>query len=183
MENMNVFERKGIFKNNLENIISENQNLMRLLYYSDDDPLSKEHKDIEYSDVRNTHIFMTPKAFTSINNDGETLIGKERCILEFKIVLNSTNNGIGYYKLVPHVLIYNDLLDIVHEKGLSRDDAIFSELHKSIMSSHNNIIENSNGVSWGGLDKAYLTNTDYLNTPFDITGQYAVYNIKVSKVE
>ena len=92
----NLFKKYSEIRNAIRHIIANDQTLMKLLYYNVDDPLSKE--DISIGHIENTHFFMDARAYNNLDDNGETIVDKEKVVLMFNWEVNDIRKcALGIY--------------------------------------------------------------------------------------
>ena len=174
----NLFKKYSEIRNAIRHIIANDQTLMKLLYYNVKNPLSKE--DISIGHIENTHFFMDARAYNNLDDNGETIVDKEKVILMFNWEVNDIKKSDMFtITIQPIVLISNELIEIQHNEGFNRMTAILERLNYLFLTNNGTTKENGeyNIASIGDIECISAFKT--INTPFTFIGNYAVYKVIV----
>lgn len=136
---------------NLQKIITRlqaNQNLLKLLYYTDKDPLS--HQDLTEEQIK-TEIFEELIKITPRVGPKETA----QSIISMRVVrgrMNPTNNE--FLGLSLAIEVFTPLTEWIIKDSNLRPFAIMGEIHKSI---NNKVINGIGRLQGGDFDLNFLT--------------------------
>ena len=174
----NLFKKYSEIRKAIRHIIANDQTLMKLLYYNVDDPLSKEDISIGY--IENTHFFMDARAYNNLDDNGETIVDKEKVVLIYKKKKKKKKKSDMFtITIQPIVLISNELIEIQHDEGFNRMTAILERLNYLFLTNNGTTKEDGeyNIASIGDIECVSAFKT--INTPFTFIGNYAVYKVIV----
>lgn len=156
-----IFEKLDILQERIQDEIMLNQNLLKLICYPIDDPLTMPDID-DVQSLIDEYIYFKPIAFENVVQEGKTIL-----LLSFRI--NNTRNrtdyvDISFYlRIISHNTLYNVEIDNAIR---TRVHAICSELNKSFLNARGN---------W--LGKCGLEGFDGMVTAQDYYGVVLKYSV------
>lgn len=146
---MDIFEQLDVLQERIQDEIMLNQNLLKLIYYPVDNPLSQ--PDIEdVQSLIDKYIYFKPIAYEDVVQEGKTIL-----LLSFSISNTAHRTDFIDINFIIRVISHNALFNIeIDNKTRRRVHAICSELNKSFLNAKGEWLGKCEFKHWGGMTTA-----------------------------
>lgn len=146
---MDIFKQLDILQERIQDEIMLNQNLLKLIYYPIDDPLTMPDID-DVQSLIDEYIYFKPIAFENVVQAGKTIL-----LLSFSIKNTPNRTGFVDISFVIRVISHNTLYNVEIDNAIrTRVHVICSELNKSFLNARGGWLGNCEFKHFGGMTTA-----------------------------